>query len=783
MLPATLIKGFDERRLKRLLTVFFLALAVPTAALIWQAYSQLKWESFHQHRGMAEELTSRIDSRLIDLLNTADGRSFADYAFLVVTGDPSANFVQRSPLSAYPVEDDLPGVTGYFQVDSDGSFSTPLLPPGGTDPSSLGITHDEFLARNKLAAEIQAVLADNQLVRSRPDASPRRGLATEPVKPASIVEAEQGQKEQEDKDANAALYEMRNRNLSTASPQAPSTQPAAESQIEEIMVRSESAAGGFADESAPLDRLAESEPALADDAISAEFNESYDQQVFDQLNQPRSDSPQPASNEPGFEIGEASMAMEEDSLRKNTVGKVSDIKLDASLQMKSEDAELEKQKLAAGTAGGRIDVQNRQKRREQTALPESTVPAEGQAMLNVDGPADLRINTFESELDPFEFSLLDSGHFVIFRKVWRDGERYIQGLLLDQNAFVRNSIEANFSETALFSMSSLIVAYQDDVIHSVSGRDNYTLASSPATLGGELLYRSRLSAPLDSLELIFSIRNLPAGPGASVLGWVTFVLAVVFVGGFITLYRLGLSQIQLARQQQDFVSAVSHELKTPLTSIRMYGEMLKEGWADEEKRQSYYEFIHDESERLTRMISNVLQLANITRNEPQFDLRATNVGELMSNIESKIGSQVERAGFSLIFDRDAKADKASIDIDDDSFAQIIINLVDNAIKFSKNAGVKTIEICSSLSGDDTVSFSVRDHGPGIPKDQMKKIFKLFYRTESELTRETVGTGIGLAIVHQLTNAMGGSVDVVNVDPGVKFTVSFAAKAAPTSDLS
>ena len=111
---------------------------------------------------------------------------------------------------------------------------------------------------------------------------------------------------------------------------------------------------------------------------------------------------------------------------------------------------------------------------------------------------------------------------------------------------------------------------------------------------------------------------MPQGPGATVLGWVTFVLAMVFVGGFITLYRLGLSQINLARQQQDFVSAVSHELKTPLTSIRMYGEMLKEGWADDEKRQDYYDFIHDESERLTRMITNVLQLAKITHNEPCF---------------------------------------------------------------------------------------------------------------------------------------------------------------------
>ncbi len=172
------------------------------------------------------------------------------------------------------------------------------------------------------------------------------------------------------------------------------------------------------------------------------------------------------------------------------------------------------------------------------------------------------------------------------------------------------------------------------------------------------------------------------------------------------------------------------------------------------------------------MISNVLQLAKITRNEPSFDLKPTNVGELLSNIESKITSQVERAGFALNFDRDPKSDEVTIEVDEDCFTQIIINLVDNAIKFSKGAENKAIEISCKLIGDKQVQFAIRDYGPGIPKDQMKKIFRLFYRSESELTRETVGTGIGLAIVHQLTTAMSGVVDVVNADPGAEFRVSF-----------
>lgn len=686
MLPKRLITGFDKGRLRNFIALFFLALAVPTAVLIWQAYSQLKWEAFHQYRGVAEELSSRIDTRLNDMIRTADARSFADYAFLVVTGDPSANFVQRSPLSAYPVARDLPGVLGYFQVDTNGSFSTPILPPDGTDAASLGIGEDEYANRLKLAQDIQAVLSDNRLVQTRPQAGMRRGLASSVAEAAISLD--------EEKDA------------------------------------ADAAAGAFR----ARRQVAEQEELAA--------APEYTQQVFDDLSE-----------------------------RKNSIGKVSDLKLDADLQAKSEELEGEGAKeqasdMAFAASPGRF------KRTEQIALPESVRLDDNVAASNVAALNDIRISTFESEIDPFELRLLDSGHIVLFRKVWRDGERYIQGLLLDQEVFIQEVIGASFRDTALSTMSNLIVAYEDDVIRAFSGRVNSSYSSTYEAFDGTLLYRNRLTAPLNSLELIFSINHLPPGAGAGVLAWVTFILAVVFVGGFLVLYRLGLSQINLARQQQDFVSAVSHELKTPLTSIRMYGEMLKEGWADEDKRQSYYEFIHDESERLSKLIANVLQLAKITRNDPQFNLTSVNVGQLTGNIQSKISNQVERAGFELHVARDNDVDEATINMDEDCFAQIIINLVDNAIKFSKNAENKVIEISSRLTGDDHIVFSVRDYGPGIPRDQMKKIFQLFYRSESELTRETVGTGIGLAIVHQLALSMNGSVDLVNAEPGAEFRVRF-----------
>ena len=720
MLPKTLIKGFDKGRLRNLLLLFFLALAIPTAILIGQAYSQLKWEAFHQYRGLAEELTTRVDTRLINLISTADSRAYTDYSFLVVTGDPKLNFVQRSSLSGYPVADDLPGVLGYFQVDSDGEFSTPILPAAESDPQKLGIGSEEFSSRLALASELQTVLADNRLVQSRPETR-KENLAPQSAaaSPSSVV--------QEDKESTDSL-------------------------------RRRSYAGQVAAEPEPI-----AEEQMAD--------EIYSQEGFDLLNQPRKDMPA----EPGLagtlerdgDAVESSVA----GRRQDAGGKVAAMKLDDKYQKKMESLEKNAASLSSASF---VDngTPARAKRLEQSVLPETVGFASEQVRASANAPGDIRIDTFESEIDPLEFSLLDSGHFVLFRKVWRDGQRYIQGVVINRQAFVDDIIVSAFMETTLSDMSSLILAYQDDVIRTISGRDSYSYSSGNHAMDGDLLYRSRLSTPLDSLELIFSIKRMPPGPGAGVLGWVTLVLAAVFVGGFLTLYRLGLSQINLAQQQQDFVSAVSHELKTPLTSIRMYGEMLKEGWADDDKRQSYYEFIHDEAERLTRLISNVLQLARITRNEPQFDLQPVRVGDLMSQIESKIGNQVERAGFALRFERDTQADPVSIKVDQDCFAQIIINLIDNAIKFSKDAENKCIEIASSVTTDNNVVFAIRDFGPGIPKDQMKKIFALFYRSENELTRETVGTGIGLAIVHQLMIAMNGKVDVINREPGAEFRLSF-----------
>ncbi len=241
-------------------------------------------------------------------------------------------------------------------------------------------------------------------------------------------------------------------------------------------------------------------------------------------------------------------------------------------------------------ATGAAPVAAKRMRKERTAVPEpveetgSALFAGASARADTAGTAtaegEMRIRTFESEIDPFEFSLLDSGHFVLFRKVWRDGQRYIQGALIEQQPFVHGLIESMFLDTALSNMSDLLRRLPGRCLLGLQRAGGAgSICPVPRQLRGTLLYQTRLSAPLSDVELILSINRLPAGAGGRVISWLAAILLLVLCGGFYLMYRLGAGQIDLARQQQDFVSAVSHELKTPLTSIRMYGEILREGWA------------------------------------------------------------------------------------------------------------------------------------------------------------------------------------------------------------
>ena len=658
------------KRLRVVLGLFFVALALPTAALIHQAYQRLQWESFHQHQSRAEEFAARIDQGLRDLIASEDAQPFTAYSYFNLVAPTSGTLLQRSPLAGYPPAATVPGLIGHFQVDSDGRLSVPFVPPAGSDNAQAGLGGDEREMRVQLAARMRAILAANRLVATR-----------QREQPATAASARDAEKK-----------------------------------------------------------------ALGDQDSASREAQAPSQLAFDNLN-----AAPPAPTSSG-------------STASNALGRVADLKLEERFQGAPVMA-------AAANEDGATKSQAKAKRalrKEAGGLPEVA----GAAASETDYAGtrrDLasRIHTFESEVDSFESSLLASGELVLFRNVWRDGQRYIQGLLIDRERFLAALVTAPFSLSPLADTSSLLVARRGEVLARAAGAASRDYAAA-STLRGTLLYQARLSAPFSDFELIFSVTRLPAGPGATVIAWLAAVLALVLCGGLWLMFRLGAKQLALARQQQDFIAAVSHELKTPLTSIRMYGEMLREGWAPAEKRQSYYNFIHDEAERLTRLINNVLNLARMTRNELTVELREVTVAQLLDLLRSKVDSVVSHAGRQYRLQCAPEIASALLRVDLDCFTQVVLNLVDNALKFS--SAEQALEIDVRADGAGHIELAVRDYGPGIPKEQSERIFTLFYRGENARTRATAGTGIGLALVKRLVAVMDGEISVVNRQPGAEFRV-------------
>ena len=155
----------DQRRLKLVLASFGLALSLPLALLIWHAYDQLKFEAFYQFRGQAEVLHRQLDVNLQQLMTTVNAVEPQHYRFFNTSGAVQ----QRSPLASFPVTSSLPGVIGYFEVDDQGGYSSPLLPQQSSAISS-GLSTQDQQQRQELANRLRTILVDNQLVDGRTSA-------------------------------------------------------------------------------------------------------------------------------------------------------------------------------------------------------------------------------------------------------------------------------------------------------------------------------------------------------------------------------------------------------------------------------------------------------------------------------------------------------------------------------------------------------------------------------------------------------------------------------------
>jgi signal transduction histidine kinase len=249
--------------------------------------------------------------------------------------------------------------------------------------------------------------------------------------------------------------------------------------------------------------------------------------------------------------------------------------------------------------------------------------------------------------------------------------------------------------------------------------------------------------------------------------WFTVLVFAVLMAGIGMIVRGAVREVKLAEAKQTFVSNVSHELKTPLASIRLFAETLEMGRAtSEHKAREYYRIIHNESRRLSQLIDNILDFSRIEAGSREYDMIPTDLGQVTRTVLDSYEYQIRAAGFELVTDFDPHL--PLVTADPDALSQAILNLLNNAVKYSPQTKHISVRVQNQEGG---VAVEITDRGIGIPLSEQKRIFEKFYRVCTGLVHETKGSGLGLALVKHIIEAHQGRVLVESAPgKGSRFTL-------------
>jgi len=255
-----------------------------------------------------------------------------------------------------------------------------------------------------------------------------------------------------------------------------------------------------------------------------------------------------------------------------------------------------------------------------------------------------------------------------------------------------------------------------------------------------------------------------------------FYLSMILVGIFIAailsggilLTRMTMKNMKDARQKTSFVSSVSHELKTPLTSIRMSAELLLSGRVSDEKKKSHYlSVMVSESERLTRLINNVLDFGKLEQGKKKYRLTHVEVDRFLTQLIEAHRVRIASQGLK-IFTR-IEPDDFRIRTDRDALEQVVLNLMDNVLKYAGTGEyIKFVLIRQPAA----VLLTLCDDGPGIPEDRQERVFEKFFRVDNSLTATQPGSGLGLSISRRILRDLGGD---LYLEPGNETGCCFTAR--------
>ena len=318
---------------------------------------------------------------------------------------------------------------------------------------------------------------------------------------------------------------------------------------------------------------------------------------------------------------------------------------------------------------------------------------------------------------------------------------------------------------------------QDMIFHEetdwiISGRDGKTVLASTDIPSGSLTVKSDFIGNFPDWTLEFyqaDPRLLDAflTSRRGVYFYMFILIAGILVFGLILTIRSLTREMELSRMKSDFVSTVSHEFKSPLTSIRQIAEMLHAGRVpSEERRQKYYDVLLEQSERLSLLTENVLSFAKMEEGKREFVFERVDLDTLLRSIVSTVQDRLEHEGFTIGIEIEELL--PSIMADASAITQAVNNLLDNAVKYS---GDSKKVLVRAFHDELNVVVQVIDFGLGIKREDRDKIFDRFYRGGDELTRTVKGSGLGLTLVRQIVQAHKGRIQVESEpEKGSVFTI-------------
>ncbi len=416
--------------------------------------------------------------------------------------------------------------------------------------------------------------------------------------------------------------------------------------------------------------------------------------------------------------------------------------------------------------------------------PDSVLSSKEEQFLIRTKSLDLSANLFYKPTETAPRKTSSSGWYTWF---WGDGINFIYWQFTDPGGILGIEVErvaliadivASLPDSDIALRKSDIAPSQEPqgriVLQDVKGNTLYQWGAFRPDAGDTPIASIALSSPLSTWRLAYfadraeNSASLFGGGYFSLISGI-FVLIVALSALAVYFYRENSREIREALQKVSFVNQVSHELKTPLTNIRMYAELLEDEIpGDEGKARNYLGIVVSESRRLSRLIRNVLTFAGKEKKGLNLHLEPGSIDTVISNIIENFRPALESKDVVIEF---ASGAGDEVLFDADILEQIVNNLISNVEKYATSG--KSLKIETSRDGEKAM-IRVSDRGPGIPTRERKRVFLPFTRLSNRLTDGITGTGIGLAIARDLAVLHGGALELLPAERGAVFLLTIHA---------